>query len=186
MTKIVKRLIVGSTILFSTLFFAGAAYALPDTPSLPSEGSGPDLPPDPGGPSLPPFPELPPCPECDEFDGEPTPTSTSIPTPTSTPSEEPTPEVGLQDGDVCANIDGIQTSVPGDLHLDASGKNCVAYQFGGPPQSSGGTGGTSGQVLGLSATSGSGLTEAIVSAIGILCLTLGVALKKAPKAFINS
>ena len=149
MTKVIKRLIVGSTILFSVLFFAGAVYALPVTPPLPPEGSGPDLPPGPGGPSLPPFPELPPCPECDEFDGE--------PTPTPIPSEEPTPEVGSQDGDVCANIDGIQTSVPGDLHLDASGKNCVAFQLGGPPPPP--PAGPAGQVLGAATLGATGAAE---------------------------
>jgi len=151
MTKVIKRLIVGSTILFSVLFFAGAVYALPVTPPLPPEGSGPDLPPGPGGPSLPPFPELPPCPECDEFDGE--------PTPTPIPSEEPTPEVGSQDGDVCANIDGIQTSVPGDLHLDASGKNCVAWGQSGPPVRNDEGTGTGGQVLGASTLGATGVAE---------------------------
>ena len=147
MTKVIKRLIVGSTILFSVLFFVGAVYALPDTPSFPSEGSGPDLPPGPGGPSLPPFPELPPCSECDEFDEE--------PTPTPIPSEEPTPEVGSQDGDVCANIDGIQTSVPGDLHLDASGRNCVAFELGGAPPPPPATG----QVLGATTLGATGAAE---------------------------
>ncbi len=152
MTKVIKRLIVGSTILFSVLFFAGAVYAFPDTPTLPSEGSGPDLPPDPGGPSLPPFPELPPCPECDEFDGE--------PTPTPIPSEEPTPEATpTPDNDVCANIDGVQGGVPEGLHLDASGKSCVSWSQSGPPVRYDEGTGTGGQVLGASTLGATGAAE---------------------------
>ena len=48
--------------------------------------------------------------------------------------------------DVCVNIDGIQTSVPADHHLDASGLNCVQFQLGGAPGSGGSGGG--GSVLG--------------------------------------
>ncbi len=55
--------------------------------------------------------------------------------------------------DMCANIDGVQTSVPTDYHLDASGLNCVQFQLGGAPSSSGNDAG--GQVLGASTISNS-------------------------------
>lgn len=92
---------------------------------------------------------------------------------TSTPTPEPTVY------DVCANIDGVQTSVPDGLHLDASGRNCVAYQLGGPP-----TGGNSGgavlgsssvsdpgQVLGASTTAKTGMAEDV---IGSLLVVVGL------------
>jgi hypothetical protein len=40
-------------------------------------------------------------------------------------------------GDVCPNLDGTQTSMPNDYHYDASGVNCVQYQYGGAPTNSG-------------------------------------------------
>jgi hypothetical protein len=87
-----------------------------------------------------------------------TPTATAAATPTQEPRTEPTPTptAGQTLGDettndVCANIDGIQTGVPGGLHIDASGRNCVQFS-----QSGGGNGGGGGgQVLGAS-TTGSG------------------------------
>ncbi len=79
-----------------------------------------------------------------------TPTATPIivdATPTPTPS--PSPVLGDSDtNDVCLNIDGIQTDVPSDYHLDASGVNCVQFsQSGGGDNGNGGNGG---QVLGAS------------------------------------
>jgi len=82
--------------------------------------------------------------DCDHEGGQPTSTPTGTPSPTIDPCIErqcPTP---TPDPDVCANIEGVQLNVPGDLHLDASGKNCVAYEFGGPQP------GGNGQVLGAS------------------------------------
>lgn len=81
--------------------------------------------------------------------------------------------------DVCANIDGVQTSVPSGLHLDASGRNCVDYQYGGP--SGGGTPGgsilgastTSGRVLGTTTVAKTGIAEDI---IGSVLVALGSAL----------
>ncbi|MEK7497461.1 MAG: hypothetical protein AAB656_00910 [Patescibacteria group bacterium] len=92
----------------------------------------------------------------------PTPTGSSTPTPT------PTPTV-LGDNDVCANINGVQTSVPNGLHLDASGRNCVSFEFGGPGPNGNGGGGqvlgastTSGQVLGASTTARAGTAEDMI------------------------
>jgi len=53
-----------------------------------------------------------------------TPTPTPTTSPTVSPPATPNP-------DVCANIDGIQTSVPDGMHLDASGQNCVNWSQGG-------------------------------------------------------
>lgn len=53
--------------------------------------------------------------------------------------------------DLCTNIDGIQTSVPDGMHINATGHECVNYELGGPPQSQGGP---STQVLGASTSTG--------------------------------
>ena len=95
-----------------------------------------------------------PVPTIDPCDG-PCPTESPIPTETPTPTEEPT-STPL----VCS----------GTQHLDASGRNCVDYSFGGPGSSTG-TGG--GQVLGASTMAGTGsffenLYMAIMSLGGIL------------------
>ena len=58
--------------------------------------------------------------------------------------------------DVCANIDGDQTSVPDGLHLDTGGRNCIAYQFGGPPPPPPASGG---QVLGATTLGATGAGE---------------------------
>ena len=60
-----------------------------------------------------------------------------------------TPVTSPVQNDMCANIEGVQTSVPNDYHIDASGRNCVQYQLGGAPQNSGSN---SGQVLGTTTT----------------------------------
>lgn len=105
----------------------------------------------------------------------PTPTPSESPRPTPTPEESPTPTP--VDEDVCANIDGIQTSVPGGLHLDASGRNCVDYEYGGPSDSSNETGGGqvlgASDVLGLSDTS-SGSVSSISFFFGLIVFTLGI------------
>ena len=116
----------------------------------------------------------------------PLPSSTPSPTPTatpqgcgedcngtSTPSPTPSPTGSvLGETDVCANIDGNQTSVPGNLHLDASGRNCVDYQYGGP--GGGGNSGGSvlgasssdpGQILGVSTTAKAGMAEDIIGSV---------------------
>lgn len=35
--------------------------------------------------------------------------------------------------DVCANLEGIQTSLPNDYHFDGAGVNCLKWELGGPP-----------------------------------------------------
>jgi len=102
----------------------------------------------------------------------PTPTPTAsgepTPTPTATPVESPAPtSTPVEITDVCANIDGVQSGVPDGKHLDASGENCVEYQFGGAPV--GGTGGQEGQVLGVSTMANTGVAgEAIFNLIFVL------------------
>lgn len=88
-------------------------------------------------------------PQCDEgyhFDEE---EEGCVPNENGTPV--PTPRT-----DVCDNIDGIQTSVPDGKHLDASGLNCVEFQFGGPPPPPPATGG---QVLGATTLGATGAAE---------------------------
>jgi hypothetical protein len=86
----------------------------------------------------------------------------------------------------CVQIESSPTPEPtplscsGDTHLDASGKNCVPYSFGGP-----GAGGTGGQVLGATtmAQTGSFLENiyAAIMAFGATLTTKG--LKNLKKAF---
>lgn len=66
---------------------------------------------------------------CQTSSPSPTPTTSPTETPTLIPSPTPT-ETPL---DVCPNLDGIQTSIPNDYHMDAAGKNCVQFQMGGAP-----------------------------------------------------
>lgn len=90
--------------------------------------------------------------------------STPSPTPTATPGDP---------GDVCANIDGIQTSVPSDYHLDASQRNCVQFELGGAPDS--GTGG--GSVLGASTMASAGSAQDLMSlafSVGAISASLGI------------
>lgn len=92
----------------------------------------------------------------------PTPTATPTGTPIGTATSEATP--ASTPNDICANIEGIQTSVPEGQHLDASGLNCVDWSQSGPPPQSGsnsGGGGTTtntstGQVLGASTLASTG------------------------------
>lgn len=65
----------------------------------------------------------------------------------------PTPEPTVTPGDVCWNLEGIQTSVPDGYHKDTPDGACNTYEFGGPP--SGGNG-PQGQVLGTSTVAGKG------------------------------
>jgi len=116
----------------------------------------------------------------------PTPTPTPGPgTPSPTPfcdNEEfpcPTPTPAptvLGDNDVCTNIDGVQTSVPNGLHLDASGRNCVDYQLSGPPTENGSGqvlgASTSGKVLGASTTAKTGTAEDMVGLALVLSGTI--------------
>lgn len=110
--------------------------------------------------------------------GTPTPTSspTASPTPTNeptatpsceqrencpTPSPEPT---STPNGDVCANLDGIQTGLPEGYHFDNDGVNCLKFEYGGP--SNGGGSAPQGQVLGASTMAGTGsFTESLYLAI---------------------
>jgi hypothetical protein len=56
---------------------------------------------------------------------------------------------GNLNSDICANIDGFQSSVPDGMHLDASGKNCVNWGGSGPaPRND--EGASNGQVAGVS------------------------------------
>jgi outer membrane biosynthesis protein TonB len=109
-----------------------------------------------------PSPEVSPSPE-ESATPSPSPTASPdqspSPEPTASPSAEPTatPEVlgDSTESDVCANIDGVQTSVPSDLHIDASGRICVAFSI---PSGDGGNnnGSSTGQVLGASTTNTAG------------------------------
>lgn len=132
-------------------------------------------------PTSTPTPTPTPTPFCDEEEEqcEPTPTPTPTPTDESTPTPTPTPEVL---GDICANIDGIQTSVPDGLHLDASGRNCVAFELGGPGPSTD----TSGQVLGASTLGATGLATdnaiALIFSLGASLLGIGIRKRYAHEA----
>lgn len=113
----------------------------------------------------------------------PSPTPSDSPTPTPTPTDEqteeptptPSPVLGTSTTDVCANIDGDQTSVPDGLHLDASGLNCVAFSVPGP-----GGPGDGGAVLGASTTGGQVLGASTLGEAGtasqklIFLLSLGM------------
>lgn len=108
---------------------------------------------------------------CDGDCNEPTSTPTSTPVATETPNS-----------DLCANIDGIQYSVPEGKHLDASGKNCVEFGVPGVPESGIGggevLGASKGQVLGASTMAGTGaVTDAFFNAIfglGSLLTSFGI------------
>jgi hypothetical protein len=90
------------------------------------------------------------------------PDSTPSPSPTATPSN----------GDVCLNLDGIQTSVPSDLHLGADGTSCVSFSVPGVPESPA----VGGQVLGASTMAGAGsFAESLYMAIMGLGGTLSTA-----------
>lgn len=78
--------------------------------------------------------------------------------------------------DVCANIDGFQTSVPNGLHLDASGRNCVSFELGGPPPTNGGggqvLGASTGKVLGASTTAKAGTSEDMIGLVLVFSGTI--------------
>jgi len=124
-------------------------------------------------PSPSPSPSLSPSPS-----STPTESSSPSPTPTEEASPTPTPEVL---GDVCDNIDGIQTSVPDGLHLDASGRNCVAFELGGAPTPPPVTG----QVLGATALGKTGKAEENIFlaffTLGSILTAAGVRRLAAPK-----
>jgi len=86
--------------------------------------------------------------------------------------------------DVCANIDGDQSGVPDGLHLDASGQNCVAFQFGGaPPPPAGAV--LAGQVLGATTLGATGGVEENIFlalfALGSILVGTGVRKLGVPK-----
>lgn len=64
--------------------------------------------------------------------------SCTVPELITTSSPTSTPEAtAIPNGDVCANIDGIQTSLPDDsYHFDVTGKNCLQFSAPGVPESS--------------------------------------------------
>lgn len=74
-------------------------------------------------------------------------------------------------GDLCTNLDGVQTSMPDGYHMSATPNKCVQYELGGPNTSNGTGGG--GQVLGL-ATTGTTSRMLAFGAIGSLILALGL------------
>jgi len=80
------------------------------------------------------------------------------------------------DGDICANIDGIQTNVPDGKHLDASGLNCVEFGVPGAPEPAEVT--LTPAVLGASSMAGTGVAEenifSLVFAIGSLLSAFGI------------
>lgn len=135
--------------------------------------------------------------------GTPMPTATNSPTftPTSTPSVTPEPSptpfdpcegecestptptplvVITPNPDLCLNIDGIQTSIPNDYHLDSTKINCV--QFSKPGVSE--TPNTAqnnipvGQVLGISTMASTGAFEESlfhsIFAFGTFFTSLGI------------
>jgi hypothetical protein len=77
--------------------------------------------------------------------------------------------------DICANIEGVQTSVPEGQHLDASGLNCVNFSQAGPPSQSGGsttatTTTSTGQVLGATTLASTGSFN---SNVGLVIMMVG-------------
>lgn len=97
----------------------------------------------------------------------PTPTvvPTMTPTPTATPTASPTPEASATatpNGDICANLDGIQLTMPDEYHQ--AGVNCLKYELGGPPpppavSTSQVLGASTSRVLGASTMAGTGAVE---------------------------
>lgn len=149
-----RKLILCLSIVFAmVIMFAGTVYALPPMPG--GSGSlnkpGVNQPPVAGEPNLPDQPILPPCPECDEFrEEEPSPTPSPqeqqpSPTPTTTPSTPTTPPSG-----------GTQESG------GSSGGSAAAAGAAQP----------TGEVLGLSATSGEEYN--VLTVLGTLCILAGM------------
>lgn len=80
--------------------------------------------------------------------------------------------------DICANIEGVQTSVPEGQHLDASGLNCINFSQAGPPSQSGGSTTTTtttntGQVLGATTLASTGSFN---SNVGLVIMMVGSAI----------
>lgn len=99
---------------------------------------------------------------------------------------------GNNTGDVCWNLDGVQTSVPDGYHKDTPDGACNQYQLGGPPAPQGGAGSvlgastTGGKVLGASTMAKTGgfeemVYEAIMGLGAFLTLKGTKGLKKAKK-----
>jgi hypothetical protein len=69
--------------------------------------------------------------------------------------------------DVCANIDGVQTSLPdSSYHFDLTGKNCLQFSVPGVPEPSTDSGIGGGNVLGASTTSGQVLGTSTMAKTG--------------------
>ena len=143
---ILKKLLAIFTSVFCLTLVGLSVGSAQAMPPLPPMGSGPDAP---ELPENPPVPDLPPCVECDEFLNE-------NPTPTTAPTGEqvnPTPT----------------TPATGETPHPQPCNGCGEGGNGG-----GGTGGsTTGQVLGLSATSGEGIWETLVTLTGVLGIAGG-------------
>ncbi len=87
----------------------------------------------------------------------PTATATASATPTPTPTQTATATATPNNGDVCNNLDGVQTSVPEGYHLGLTGLDCL--QFSNPGSESGTGGAPVGQVLGASTMAATGAVE---------------------------
>ena len=116
----------------------------------------------------------------------PSPTPSPTPTVTPTPSPTPTEPVGQCDegyhynqeeescdpdeqepsvtptptgdpGDLCINIDGIQTSIPDGHYKNSDATGCLPFQLGGPPPPPAAE--STGQVLGASTMAGTGVAK---------------------------
>ena len=104
-----------------------------------------------------------------------TPTEVPVPTPTDDPCEEEdecykptsTPVATVEptatpNGDICANLDGIQLTMPDEYHQ--AGVNCLKYELGGPPPPPAASntqvlGASTSRVLGASTMAGTGAVE---------------------------
>jgi hypothetical protein len=103
-------------------------------------------------------------------------------------------QTGEIDNSACHNIDGVQTSIPEGMHMDAEGANCVNFSGSGPaPRNDEGVGGavlgasTGGQVLGANTMAGTGSFAEIfyqaIMGIGATISAFGIkGLKKGKKA----
>lgn len=89
-------------------------------------------------------------------------TATSTSSPTSTPSGNPTPTSTPNNGDVCPNIDGIQTSLPDGTHFGLLG-DCISFSNPGVPDSGMGggdiLGASTGKILGTSTMAATGTVQ---------------------------
>lgn len=96
-------------------------------------------------------------------------------------AEERIPVTPPTQADMCANIDGVQTTVPADHHLDASGANCVQFSVPGAPEGNGGgqvLGTSTGSVLGVSTLGATGAFVGqlmnVISIVGLASIVSGM------------